>query len=89
MAFPHPASLDWALVIGHKVAPCAKGASGDLGREAVRGDMPPLATPATESIWSTCLLEGADLVSASEKSDPTLAETAECCLAEDRGYHRG
>ena len=51
--------------------------------------MPPLATPATESIWSACLLEGANLISASEKSDLTLAEAAECCLTENCGYHRG
>ena len=32
--------------------------------------MPLLAAPAAESIWSPCLLEDADLVSASEKSEP-------------------
>ena len=54
----------------------------------MRGDLPPLAASAAESVWSLGLLKGVDLVSASEKSDPTLAEAAKDRLAEHRGYHR-
>ena len=38
---PHPVPLDWALVVGRDVVSFAKGAPGDLGREAVRGGVPP------------------------------------------------
>ena len=49
--------------------------------------LPPTA-PAAESIWPQCLLEGVDLVPASKRSDPTLAEAAKGRLPENRGHHR-
>ena len=49
--------------------------------------LPPTASPA-EGIWPPRLLEGVDLVTASEQSDPSLAEVAKGHLPENRGHHR-
>ena len=51
------------------------------------GDMSPLAALAAEGVWPTSLLEGVDLIPASEQSDSALAKTVEGRLAGNRGHH--
>ena len=50
--------------------------------------MPPLAAPAAESVWSTSLLEGVNLVSASKQSDTAPAKAAEHRLSQYGGHNR-
>ena len=82
------ASLDGAAVIGREVVLRTKGEPGGGCGQAVRGDMSPPTASSTKSVWPQGLLEGADLVPASEQSDSTLAEAAVGRLAENRGHNR-
>ena len=81
VALTHLAPLDGASVVGREVVLRAEGAPGSCG-QAVGRNLLPSTTPPTESFWSPCLLEGVDLVSASEKSDPAPAEASKGCLPE-------
>ena len=65
VALTHLASLDGASVVGREVVLHAEGAPGRCGQAVGSNGLPP-ATPSTESVWPPRLLEGVDLVSASE-----------------------
>ena len=67
----HLALLDGASVVGREVVPRAKGAPGACGQAVESGVLPPAAS-AAESVWAPRLLEGVDLVPASEQSNPPL-----------------
>ena len=96
---PHPAHLavpcahGWPFPTRHPstgqkwLVLCAEGAPGGCG-PAVRGDVSPLAALTAEGVWPTSLLEGVDLIPASEQSDSALAKTTKGRLAENRGHHR-
>ena len=87
MALTHLASLDGASVVGREVVLPAEGAPGGCF-QAMGSDMLQPTAPAAEGIWPPRLLEGVDLVTASEQSDPGLAEVAKGHLPENRDHHR-
>ena len=87
VALTHLTSLDGASVVGREVVLRAEGAPGGCC-QAMGSDILPPTASAAEAIWPPRLLEGVDLVTASEQSGPSLAEAAKGHLPENSGHHR-
>ena len=74
-------------MVGREVVLRAEGAPRGYCRAVGSSVLPPAAS-AAESVWPPYLLEGVDLVTVSEQSDPTLAGAAKGRLPENRGHHQ-